>query len=704
MARIKVISECPFYDGMSVTFKAPCDCTVASGLKVHYEETSQTFDFVDAHGNNLAGLGNLFAKDAYVKVILNTGESKAYIQNADTNAYLERRLSEAGTGGGGGVSNVAYDATPLVTATATDPDGKTYTGATEYEVTIPAAEELFVGMQIVVVPTMKSATMKPFITVNGARGRIYTNAATTGSYFNGTRVDFIGADKPLALMYMGIVDEANNIGGWKCLNSVRVNVEALMSNGEAGVNKVPMSNGAGEKLVWRTHKDASLVGDATYKSSANRYDVTLPAIGNAATGDNGVYRGLEVTIIPDVTNKAKAKLAVNNYDGAASGSQIYLSTGDGTGGFVSVPANFLKAGMPVKMKYTGSGWRITDTPYSVFGKNGGTMSDEEGLFETTLSPLGIDIRDNDFRAGSELGAFSLDFTFSGDEGKEYGGGAINGLMYATQDHQAVPYGQMKAELDVVKTSVSEGKALIASAVTDKGVTTAGDATFAQIAENISLIEGGELAGDDDEIIVEDTLKESFIGVLDGTMANPVLPDGLTSIGSYAFYENHALVNPSLPNSVKSIGKYAFYNCRSLALTSLPSSVKNIYAYAFQRCIGLALVSLPSNLSQIHKYAFDGCTSLALTSLPYVDVIDDYAFRGCTNLRSITFIARPTILSSYAFSNCTNLTTINVPWAEGAFTNAPWGATNATINYNCVVEDDSTTAALGEGTLDNMVLE
>jgi hypothetical protein len=35
----------------------------------------------------------------------------------------------------------------------------------------------------------------------------------------------------------------------------------------------------------------------------------------------------------------------------------------------------------------------------------------------------------------------------------------------------------------------------------------------------------------------------------------------------------------------------------------------------------------------------------------------------------------------AFSGCANITTINVPWAEGAVENAPWGATNATINYN-----------------------
>lgn len=47
-----------------------------------------------------------------------------------------------------------------------------------------------------------------------------------------------------------------------------------------------------------------------------------------------------------------------------------------------------------------------------------------------------------------------------------------------------------AEVETLKTSVSEGKALIASAVTDKGVQTADDATFATIATNINNISGG----------------------------------------------------------------------------------------------------------------------------------------------------------------------------------------------------------------------
>ena len=47
-----------------------------------------------------------------------------------------------------------------------------------------------------------------------------------------------------------------------------------------------------------------------------------------------------------------------------------------------------------------------------------------------------------------------------------------------------------ARLDEVFQSVSNGKALIASAITDKGVPTQSDATFAVMAENISQISGG----------------------------------------------------------------------------------------------------------------------------------------------------------------------------------------------------------------------
>ena len=87
-------------------------------------------------------------------------------------------------------------------------------------------------------------------------------------------------------------------------------------------------------------------------------------------------------------------------------------------------------------------------------------------------------------------------------------------------------------------------------------------------------------------------------------------------------------------------------------------------------------------TKIRNYAFYNCSRLALTSLPSgLTNIGSNAFSYCTGLTSITFEGTPTSISSKVFSKCTNLTTINVPWSEGEVANAPWGATNATINYN-----------------------
>ena len=85
---------------------------------------------------------------------------------------------------------------------------------------------------------------------------------------------------------------------------------------------------------------------------------------------------------------------------------------------------------------------------------------------------------------------------------------------------------------------------------------------------------------------------------------------------------------------------------------------------------------------IRNYAFDSCTKLALTSLPSgLTSIGNNAFYNCLGLDSLTFEGKPESISKSAFKECTNLTTINVPWAPGAVANAPWGAINATINYN-----------------------
>ena len=99
MANIRVELSQEIIDGQPVTFVAPCNCTEIQGMKVYYPGGSKVFTFKDAHGNTLTGLGNLFGKGAYVKAILDVKNGVAYLQNADTNAYLEAQLASKAPAG-----------------------------------------------------------------------------------------------------------------------------------------------------------------------------------------------------------------------------------------------------------------------------------------------------------------------------------------------------------------------------------------------------------------------------------------------------------------------------------------------------------------------------------------------------------------------------------------------------------------------------
>lgn len=204
----------------------------------------------------------------------------------------------------------------------------------------------------------------------------------------------------------------------------------------------------------------------------------------------------------------------------------------------------------------------------------------------------------------------------------------------------------------------------------------GDFVASNILQGVDLfgLAGTATAGGGDD--------GSFRAVIERTAVNPTLPSDLTKIGDYAFTNCANLALTSLPSGVTHIGAYAFQYCTNLALTSLPSGVTNIDNSAFNGCTKLVLTSLPSNITRIGMYAFYGCTGLTEISIPSaVTTVDVGAFYNCTGLTTVTFMGTPNLLNSSAFTQCTNLTTINVPWAPGVKAYAPWGATNATINYN-----------------------
>lgn len=137
MANIRVDLTEPLLNGMDIKFKAPCDCTAITGMVVYAPDndgnvSSQTFTFKDAHGNALTGLGNLFSKDALVKVMVDTDNSSAYIQNADTNKYLENKIANAGT---------KVTLSSSVTSTSTTTAANSYAVKQAYDKAVSAHDE-----------------------------------------------------------------------------------------------------------------------------------------------------------------------------------------------------------------------------------------------------------------------------------------------------------------------------------------------------------------------------------------------------------------------------------------------------------------------------------------------------------------------------------------------------------------------------------
>lgn len=97
MSNIRVDVSYTIQDGSELVFRSPVDCSAITGMIVYYPGsdgniTSKVFALADAHGNNVGDIDHLFAENVVVKVILDVTTGMAFVQNADTNAYLEGHI------------------------------------------------------------------------------------------------------------------------------------------------------------------------------------------------------------------------------------------------------------------------------------------------------------------------------------------------------------------------------------------------------------------------------------------------------------------------------------------------------------------------------------------------------------------------------------------------------------------------------------
>jgi len=193
-----------------------------------------------------------------------------------------------------------------------------------------------------------------------------------------------------------------------------------------------------------------------------------------------------------------------------------------------------------------------------------------------------------------------------------------------------------------------------------------------------------------------------------------LPEGVTSIGNFAFAHNDRLKEITLPQSLTSIGHYAFSWCTALGKIAIPDGVTSVGDNAFSTCVslkelalgaellnagcgltelcvalekitvsennesfsgegncltrkadstviaGCASSKIPAGTEQIGEYAFCGQTQLGAIDFPDgLKKIGHYAF-SCTGLKELKLPRGLQRIGSHAFGNCIELEHVQIP--------------------------------------------
>lgn len=155
---------------------------------------------------------------------------------------------------------------------------------------------------------------------------------------------------------------------------------------------------------------------------------------------------------------------------------------------------------------------------------------------------------------------------------------------------------------------------------------------------------------------------------EGTFADWCAADSYSGLmdrresNDYKLYIDGAEITGDLviPNGITSIPLYAFYGCSSITSITMPNSLTSINANAFGRCMWITSITIPDNVYFISQYAFNNCNRLTSATIGNgVTRINDGLFRYCESLQSVTISDKVEYIGDYAFQGC-RLTSIIIP--------------------------------------------
>ena len=217
----------------------------------------------------------------------------------------------------------------------------------------------------------------------------------------------------------------------------------------------------------------------------------------------------------------------------------------------------------------------------------------------------------------------------------------------------------------------------------------------------------------------------------------IIPNNITSIGDYQFYNLTSLKSVIFEGNVTNIGNCSFRNCINLTSLFMPNTLTNIGTRAFEDCINLEEINFSdlsklsslgasafedcisleevnfsdlSKLSSLGEGAFLNCSSLKQIKIPQnVTNIDMYAFKNCINLEQVIFIENSKLetIGYEAFADCISLETIKLP--NSIISTGTWSFKNCsklnTVNFgdNCKLQEIGDYTFQGCSSLVNIIL-
>ena len=136
-----------------------------------------------------------------------------------------------------------------------------------------------------------------------------------------------------------------------------------------------------------------------------------------------------------------------------------------------------------------------------------------------------------------------------------------------------------------------------------------------------------------------------------------VPDGVTKIGSYAFFNQSYLTEVDIPSSVTVIAPHAFEGAFIQSVV-LPANLTEIGENAFTGAF-IQSIAIPAGVEVIGSSAFSDCKYLtSVTIADGVKHIGPYAFSG-SSLENLFIPKSVVTVDATVFSNCWNLTAIEV---------------------------------------------